>query len=242
MHLCPVRRQFACHLHHSAARPRPVSEIPDEILPAEAGLALAWSPQALRGPLSTFLQLDRRLARIVTRTSEPMLGQMRLAWWREMLGKPVGERPLGDVVLDGLGTHWAGREDALVRVVDGWEYLLPGGSLEPDDLGRCAAGRAAPFAALLPATDEMLAARIAMAGRRYLLADIAANLSGREEREAAIAQGLGGTCPDLPLPSALRGLGVLEALALRALKRGGRPLMEGRGASIVALKVAILGR
>lgn len=219
-----------------------MSEQPAEILPSEAGLALAWTPQSFRGPLSTFLQLDRRLARIVTRTTEPMLGQMRLAWWREMLGKPVGERPLGDVVLDGLGMHWAGREDALIRTVDGWEYLLAGSALERGNLMHCAAGRAAPFAALIDIADERQEARIRMAGMRYVLADLAANLSGAQEREAAIEYGLGGTCPDLPLPPALKGLGVLEALGLRALRRGGRPLMEGRGASFVALKAAILGR
>ena len=78
-------------------------EDPD-ILPPEAQLALAWSHAKVRGPLSIALQLDRRLARIVTRTSEPMLGQMRLAWWREMLGKPASDRPRGDAVLDGVVT------------------------------------------------------------------------------------------------------------------------------------------
>ena len=35
----------------------------------------------------------------MARTTEPMLGQMRLAWWRDALGKPVDERPRGDAVL-----------------------------------------------------------------------------------------------------------------------------------------------
>jgi phytoene synthase len=41
------------------------------------------------------------------------------------------------------------------------------------------------------------------------------------------------------LPKTLRGLAVLEALALRALRRGGRPLMEGRGAPLTAFRAAI---
>ena len=41
------------------------------------------------------------------------------------------------------------------------------------------------------------------------------------------------------MPSGLRGLAVLEGLALRAMLRGGRPLMEGRGASLAALTAAI---
>jgi phytoene synthase len=32
-----------------------------------------------------------------------MLGQMRLAWWREALGKPLADRPRGDEVLDAVG-------------------------------------------------------------------------------------------------------------------------------------------
>ena len=46
-----------------------------------------------------------------------MLGQMRLAWWREALGKPVADRPRGDRVLDAIGQDWAGREAALVAMV-----------------------------------------------------------------------------------------------------------------------------
>ena len=83
-----------------------------ESLPPEAELALAWSGPKVRAPLSTALQLDRRLARIVSRTTEPMLGQMRLAWWREALNRPLADRPRGDAVLDAIGRDWAGREAA----------------------------------------------------------------------------------------------------------------------------------
>ena len=48
--------------------------------------------------------------------------------------------------------------------------------------------------------------------------------------------------PNTALPVSAKGLAVLGALGLRALKRGGRPLMEGRGAALVALRAAMLGR
>jgi phytoene synthase len=212
----------------------------DDPLPPEARLALAWSPPHLRAAFATLLQLDRRLAKIVARTSEPMLGQIRLAWWREALGKPLTARPRGDVVLDALGEHWSGREDLLVAMLDGWECLLAADTLSKDDLVRYAAGRAAPFAGLVATADRALQARITLAASRYALADLAANLSNPAEREAAIALGLKAQPrPTTRMPRALRGLGVLEALALRALARGGRPLMEGRGASLVALKAAV---
>jgi 15-cis-phytoene synthase len=212
------------------------AEAPDP-LPPEADLALAWSGPDLRGPLSIALQLDRRLARIVGRTHEPMLGQMRLAWWREALGKPVSDRPRGDAVLDGIGDHWQGREAALAQMVDGWEVLVTAQNLGPAEAEAFASGRGAFFAAL--ASDSVLEPRIAAAGRRWALAEAAAGVSDPQEKSVLVAAGLAQKTPSGRMPRALRGLAVLESLARRALLRGGRPLMEGRGASLAALRGAI---
>ena len=76
-----------------------------ENLADEAQLALAYIGPNLRDALRIFLELDGRLARIVSATTEPMLGQMRLAWWRDALGMAVSERPQGDAVLDGIGNR-----------------------------------------------------------------------------------------------------------------------------------------
>lgn len=171
-----------------------------------------------------------------------MLGQMRLTWWREMLGKPVSERPRGDAVLDALGQHWAGREATLVQMVDAWELLVSAEKIGLDEARAFGAGRGAFFAALddTPAGD--LGGRLAGAGARWALADAAVMVSDPEERTAMLFAGRTVPVPAGAIPAGWRGLAVLEALALRALRRGGRPLMEGRGASLVALKAAILGR
>lgn len=209
-------------------------------LPPEAGLALAWSGSKVRGPLTMALQLDRRLARIVARTSEPMLGQMRLAWWRDALGKPVADRPRGDAVLDGLGVQWAGRERALIELVNAWEVLVTAERLGPDEIESFAAGRGAFFAALARnGAQNDLSARLSAAGRRWALADAASGVSKNIERAALVAAGLAVTVRAGRLPRELRGVAVLEALALRGLNRGGRPLMEGRGASLAVLRAAI---
>lgn len=218
-----------------------MSPDPSEILPPEAGLALAWSPPKLRAPLSIALQLDRRLARIVARTSEPLLGQMRLAWWRDALSTNPQDRPRGDAVLDALGDHWAGREAALIAMVDGWEVLVTAQQLDNRAAQAFAAGRGAFFGALgadgAPAQPE----RIAGAAARWALADAAAGVSGPADRAVLVAAGLAqsGTGSAGRLPRAWRGLAVLDALAVRALGRGGRPLMEGRGAALTALRAAI---
>lgn len=211
----------------------------DDHLPPEAELAIAWSAPKVRGPLTTALKLDRRLARIVARTTEPMLGQMRLAWWREALGKPMAERPRGDRVLDAIGRDWAGREAALVAMVDGWEVLVTATALGPDEIDSFAAGRGAFFSASLDGAAPADAARLALAGQRWALADAAASVSDAGERAALVLAGLGRQGEGGRMPAGQRGLAVLEALALRSLKHGGQPLMAGRGASLTALRAAI---
>ena len=206
-------------------------------LPPEARLALAWCAPNVRGPLSIALQLDRRLARIVGRTREPMLGQMRLAWWREALGKPVAERARGDAVLDGIGLHWQGREAALVQMVDGWEVLVTAQDLDSAEAETFATGRGAFFAALACGTASE--PRLAAAGQCWALAEAAAGVFDPREKAVLVAAGLAHTAPAGRIPRALGGLAVLESLARRGLRRGGRPLMEGRGASLAALRGAI---
>lgn len=209
-------------------------------LPPEAELALAWSGPKVRGPLSIALQFDRRLARIVGRTHEPMLGQMRLAWWREALGKPVSARPRGDVVLDGLGHHWEGREAALLPMVDAWEVLVTAQSLGRAEADAFGAGRGSFFAGLSGiADDPALTDRLSAAGRRWALADAAAGVSDAAERAMLVESGRAVGKVGARIPAGLRGIAVLEALAIRALARGGRPLIEGRGASLAALRAAI---
>lgn len=215
------------------------AEAPDP-LPPEAELAVAWSGSKVRDALSLALQLDRRLARIVGRTQEPMLGQMRLAWWRDALAKPVSERPRGDAVLDGIGLHWQGREAALAKMVDGWEVLVTAQSLGRTEAEAFGTGRGRFFAAFAgEGGDAALSARLAAAGLCWALADAAAGVSNSRERSVLIKVGMTIESPPLRIPRDLAGLAVLESLARRALARGGRPLMEGRGASLAAMRAAI---
>lgn len=211
---------------------------PDTLLP-EAELALAWSPPNVRGPLRIAFQLDRRLARIVARTTEPMLGQMRLAWWRDALGKPVSERPRGDVVLDALGDHWAGREAVLIAMVDGWELLVTAEHLGRTEIEAFGLQRGAFFNALHCDCTTMAEDRITAAAFRWALADAAAGVSDESERTLLIDAALARPKNGRQLPKSLRGLAVLDALALRSLRRGGLPLMNGRGAALAALRAAI---
>lgn len=208
----------------------------------EQELALAYTPEALRGKMVAFFALDARLAQIAAKTTEPMLGQMRLAWWRDMLGTTKEDRPAGDEVLDAIGEHWNGQEASLVKLVDAWEILIAEEELSADAIALFGAGRAAPAAALADPAQSRDRNRALIAGMRWALADAASKICNESERHAFVEAGLAQSAAKTSLSKPLRGLAVLEALALRALKRGGRPLMEGRGAALVALRAGLIGR
>lgn len=185
-----------------------------------------------------FLELDARIARIVAATTEPILGQMRLAWWRDTLAFPIDQRPRGDAILDGIGDLWRGHEAALTALLDGWEEML-GDTITRDVAHRFAAGRAAPFEALALMADASGAEGVIAAARRWALVDAGVHVSEGVERDALLGEAQN-IDSNAALPKALRGLAVLDALATRSLSRGARPLMEGRGAALVALKAAII--
>ena len=209
-----------------------------ENIPTEAQLALAHSRPENRERLRLFLELDSRLARIVAATTEPMLGQMRLAWWRDTLGQSVEQRPSGDAVLDGISEHWRGSEADLVRLVDGWEHLLAEPPLPESEARAFLDGRCDALLAVY--TDSGEAHRAA--AWHWCCADLAAKVSLDEERALFLRLASERNAAVGTLPRNARSLSVLGALGRRALERGGRPLMEGRGASLTALRASFIGR
>ncbi|WP_298466558.1 hypothetical protein [uncultured Erythrobacter sp.] len=213
-----------------------------ETLPAELELALAYTPVPLRDRLRTYFALDQRLARIVAATTEPMLGQMRLAWWRDMLGSDPEKRPSGDAVLEAIGEHWRGREPALAKLVDGWEALVVAEQLGEEEIQSFAVGRGAPFLSLIDGSYTDIVESVSAAASRWSLADAASGVSDPAERARLTEAALRVSADTVRLPGELRGLSVLQALALRSLKRGGTPLMQGRRAALTAMRAAILGR
>ena len=105
-----------------ASAPAPAEDLLEECTEV-ARIALASAGRNRSVWLAAFA-LDGRIGRMVLGASEPLLGQMRLAWWRDQLALPESARPQGDPLLDLIGTEWAGHERALSDLVDGWEALL----------------------------------------------------------------------------------------------------------------------
>lgn len=216
----------------------------DESLPLESQIAIAYCPPATRARFANTLALDYRLSQIVARTSEPMLGQMRIAWWRDMLGQPPTARPKGDAVLDAVSQIWGGETAPLIAMVDGWEQILAQPPLPQDAALAFAQGRAdAVLCATLcdPQSANYSPARAA--AQVWALADLAAKVSDADERAMLVNLGLASAQRRQGrLPPSARGLAVLGALGRRALKAGGVPLMQGRTAALIAFRAAMIRR
>jgi phytoene synthase len=208
-----------------------------DALPAPQRLALSYAPSTTRAPTLALLALDARLGAALRQGGEPVLVQMRLAWWRDTLGSAPAGWPPGEPVLD-LLRGWR-NPAALVPLVDGWEALL-GETLDAAAISAFAAGRADAFGQLARELDDDPHAAGTCA-RRWALADLAANLSDPAERTAVLE-----AAADLPpcprLTRKLRPLAVLAGLARRSLARDGAPLLGGPGAMLLAVWLGFTGR
>ena len=213
-------------------------------LPPVHRLALAYAPKGTAQAWLGLLALDARLAGVVRSAREPVLGQLRLAWWRERLadqGAPRGEPLLG--LLEPWGDHRAG----LVALVDGWEAMLGEAPLDAGALGALVGGRAEAVAGLARLVGNAALAdaaqRLAMG---WALGDLSTHLRHPDELSAARALYLAHDWRGERMSRGLRPLVVLHGLAHRG-RAGGRAGGQGAGADgIVALlagmRLGILGR
>src|SRR5206468_3403144 len=143
-------------------------------------------PAAVRPAFATLWNLDLALADVVATTTEPALGAIRLAWWRERLeeldtGKPPpGEPRLGAIARQLLGRGISGEE--LSTLEDAWLPLLqpfPWGGEQAEGLrlrGRILFGIGARLLGGKPEDAEA-------AGAFWSLADGAAHCSDAPSRE-----------------------------------------------------------
>lgn len=208
-------------------------------LPSAARLALAYAPAAARGRVQDLLLLDSRLAGIVRRTREPLLGQIQLAWWREQLQRDPADRPRGQPLLAALSA-WRDGGCGLAGLVDGWEGLLGIEALEPDSIVGLVEARGAAWAALSEELTGSAVAAAAHAGWEWAMADLAAGLGEGPDRQTALALAQQQIWQPVSLPRGLRSLAILHGLARRS--QGRRPLLDGPVALAAAVRIGIMGR
>ena len=115
-------------------------------LPPLQRLAVAYAPAALRPAWTALILLDHRLARAVAGASEPLIGQLKLAWWRDRTREPASRWPAGEPLLAAMKS-FDGERAALEALVDGWEGLIDA-EADGGALARLADARAGAVAAL----------------------------------------------------------------------------------------------
>ena len=210
-----------------------------EALTTERRLALAYAPKVARPLVLGLFALDTRLAGIVRQAREPMLGQLKLSWWRDRLRADPVAGQLGDPLLQ-LLDQWGDQRSALAGLVDGWEHLLNDGPLDEPALIAFAAARGlacAELAERLAAPEAIVEA--ARAGRNWALVDLALGLS--DPAELALVDQIIQAQDWRParLPRTLRPLAVLHGLARR--KQGAGPLLAGPVDGLFAVRLGLLG-
>ena len=195
------------------------------MLGADLGLALTYVPLRNRGALAALFAIDRAMGDVVRTTKEPMLGPIRLAWWRERLedldataGAPAEPR-LQAVEQELLPRSISGHDIAALE--DGWLRLFDPfpWTIETSEAiwlrGSLLFGLGAR---VVGARCEQIQA----AGGLWALVDIARHLSDSGSREMLVNQArmfarrLGGTS----FVRELRPLSMLAALAMRDCKHG----------------------
>ena len=141
-------------------------------------LAATLAPRQAQRPLAILAAFTAELARIPATVSEPMLGSIRLQWWRDTLeAAPAGQRsghPIADALADITNSHHLDVK-LLLAMVDAREFDLSG-ALHSDDRGLFAyleATQAHPFRLALAILDVPVSLGdelASAAGRAYGLA------------------------------------------------------------------------
>ncbi|RPF70333.1 hypothetical protein [Aurantiacibacter spongiae] len=225
------------------AIPMPVAMDDDllDTLPLAHRLALSYAPCRAAGDILALLALNQRLGGVLRQASEPVIAQMKLAWWRDRFRQSPEDWPAGEPLLAALA-RWRGDTKRLEALVDGWEILLAE-SLGREEADSYAAGHAGAWAALAEGVGSRIdAPLVERSAAIHALADLALNLPPGAERrqvEGMLEAGRAAT-PRLDRP--LRPLAVLRALSLRAVARSSKELLDGPGAMTVALRSGLTGR
>lgn len=203
-----------------------------EILPLPQRLALAYGTPRGRARIAAVLALDARLAGILRHSREPMLAQLRFAWWREMLASDPARWPAGEPLLAALAATHADPAP-LAGLVDGWEALTGAAPLGEEAFVALAEARAGALAG-----DHGAGRRLAQG---WALADIARHLSHPQERETALGLAHAADWRRARLPRNLRPLAVLHRLAARDLRKGLNADRISPSGLLVAMRVGLTG-
>ena len=212
-----------------------------EFLPPPQRLALAYSPGSTREFMLALLAFDARLGAAIRQANEPIMAQMRLAWWRDQLRLEADKRERSDELIVALD-RLSGMRGALFALIDAWEGIV-GEFLDNQAIGALGSAKGKALAAMarladVPDPGEL----IERAGARWAFADLAAGLSDGAERNLVLGQALPLGSGRIALSRSMRTLAVLDGLARRSLAGGGGPLLAGPASGLLAIRLGLTGR
>lgn len=194
--------------------PANLAQVQDWLTPPER-LVIAYAPKGMRAAWAGFFALERRLSDAARPERNPMMIQLRLAWWRDRFDQPASTWPRGEPLLELLAA-WDRERTALGGLVDGFEARNVG-----SDGGK----------QLGSARVEAMAALARLSGVK---ADAAVRITAEEWLGLANATG--------PLPKLPRSMRPLVILCGMAAHADSGPSVPAWREFLVIIRLGILGR
>lgn len=189
-------------------------------------------PRGRRAAIATLWAFAERLTRLLIDAREPLIGQIKLAWWRDMaamLARDPDGLPKGEPLLAELTVTWTG-QGGLDTLVDAAEAML----LAEDVADRHTA--ATEFGARLFA----LSGGDADGGRRWGLLWGASVQTGAQEARELLAAARDCAPPPRSIFAANRALLMLDRWAAAIAQNDGERRWRSEG--LLLLRIGLVGR
>jgi phytoene synthase len=187
-------------------------------------LIVAYAKPADRDHYALLFALDARFADIVRSTSEILIGQMRLTWWRDILTKPATERPVGEPLVGQINLlEEKGQSLApLLALLDGWEVMLDDFPWDERQFENYAAARGCGFFDFGLAGVGSLTKGQAERAQAWALWDFARHCSDAKMRASAFdrCSAIVTTQRRVDFDRSGRPLSILCGLMVRDVKKG----------------------
>jgi phytoene synthase len=163
-----------------------MSDALEELEPLQR-LVVAYAKSGDRDRYALLFALDARFAEIVRSTSEILIGQMRLTWWRDILTKPARERPVGEPMVNQINRVEERGESLsqLLTLLDGWEVMLDDFPWEDRQFHNYAEARGCGFFEFGLAPGQSLTQAQAEQAKAWALWDFARHCSDPAMRQSA---------------------------------------------------------
>lgn len=189
-------------------------------------------PRERRAAMAALWGLAARLTKLLLAAREPLIGQIKLAWWRDMAAMIAADPaalPKGEPLLAELQASWGG-QGGLDALVDAAEAML----LAESDAERCAASEA--FGAQLFA----LSGGTVAGGRRWGLLWGAGVVDGEDETRVLLHKARHVGAPARRELGGSRALRMLDRWAAAVARRNGARHLRREG--LLLLRIGLLGR